>query len=352
MVTSLSELVSELSLQAVPTFWNCQFPFDDIKKAYHGTDKESLVDSFIDIASKRFPIARVNTKDFLDLGLLAETKKLILAYMVTGNNSISLFIQNLVDTREWMSQFRDIVTRRQFFTLIHSCRNTKQYSSLFQFSSFYNLYSPKLPSTCSRVNIHILSKDYILVQYINDYDKPDYIVIKVGELFEYITPVVEYDPSKFLSLTLRVEDKIFVGDSIKTLKDPSTFPVEETNKVIDITYGNTIYSLDPKDGVVWNNWDREELVIPKFRSMKDVGVLASYEHKGMLIILLTNGVIWTLPNNKFVNVNSIKGLESMNLDIFSISSQEKGVYISTEGTIVESVPFSVFIRFVIQSLFR
>ena len=218
MVNSFSELEAKLNIRAIPTSWNSPFPVEKIKASYKRSEFEVSVNAFLIECQKKYPDAKVNTVDLFYLGLLAESFDLLLAFFITGNNSIDLFIQNNVNTKEWMNQFKGEVPRRQFFELIHNCKNIKEYNSLFPISTFYNLYSSKLPIYCNKVNVSTLSNEYILIQYMNDIGDPQYRVIKFDNYsFIELTPVIEYNPSNFNSITLKVDGKTFIGDCLKYL---------------------------------------------------------------------------------------------------------------------------------------
>lgn len=344
MLESFEALCAELNLIPISVFWNSPFPFDIIVKHYSKSEMRNKIDLFINAVKRKYPDAKVNNLDLYNIGLLAETFDIMIAYFVTGNNSIFLIFHDGLNTKEWMDQFKEKVCRRVFFSLIHSYRNFKNYTSLFPLSTFHNLYSSNLPIQCNKVNLYILNKEYILVQYLNDAGNPNYRVIKPGETFEEFIPKVSYDSSKFNCLRFEFDGKVFTGDCVKYLFDG-----------IDKTYGTIddgCYHIDPKEGVVWCDGDDLVEYIPKFKKDPKVGVVFSTMITNKKVTLLDNGTIWILPDNQFINLKSIKGLETLNQDIFSISTEKRGIMVSLEPNTVECVPKNIFLRFLIKILFN
>jgi hypothetical protein len=343
MVESFKELCAELNLIPVYVNWNEDFPFFSVMECYSKTPIEEKINSFIQAVKKKYPDARINNMDLYNLGLLADSFDLMLAYFVSSNTTIGLIFHDGTNTKEWMDQFKDKVNRRIFFSLVHSYRNFKNYVSPFPLSIFYNLYPSTLPNQCSKVKTYVLNKEYILVHYINDAGNPDYRVIKPGEVFEEFIPTVKYDPSKFNCLQFEFDNKVFTGDSAKYLFDG----VEREYGIIN----EGCYHIDPREGVVWCDGDDYVENIPGMKTDPKLSIVFSTMINNKKVILLDNAMLWILPDNQFIRLKSIKGLETINADLFALSSEKKGIMVSLEPNTIECVSKNIFIRFLKTMLF-
>ena len=180
------------------------------------------------------------------------------------------------------------------------------------------------------------------MQYLNDAGSPDYRVVKPGETFEEFIPKITYDPSKFNSLKFEFDNKVFTGDCVKYLFDG----VEREYGVIK----DGCFHLDPREGLVWCDGDSTVETIPKFKKDHKTEVVFSTFINKKKVVVLDNGTLWILPDNYFVNLRSLKGLENLNTDFFSLSTEKKGIIISLEPNTMECVPKNVFQRFLTTRL--
>ena len=342
MAESFKELECKLNLIPVSVNWNDSLPFDLIIEKYSDSTLKDKIVILAETVKKRYKDIKVNKLDLYKVGVLADSFDLRLAYFITGNNSIDLIFHDDLNTKDWMDQFKGEVCRRQFFNLIHSYRNFKPYNSLFSISTFYTLYSSNLPIQCNKVNTYIIGKEYIVVQYLNDYGNTEYRVIKPGfEFTEYI-PTIKYNSDNFQCLQFEFDNKVFTGDCVKYLFDG-----------VDREYGNIDdgeFHLDPKEGTVWKDGDCYQEYIPKFKKDQKTKVLFSIMVKDKKVILLDNAFIWVIPDNQFISLRSIKGLENLDTDIFSISTKEKGIMVSVEPGTMECVPTVVFQQFLTRNI--
>ena len=339
MAESFEQLSSLLGIKTISVDWNDPFPFDKVLTLNNHVHN---IRTFLGAVRKKYPDAKINNQDLGNIGILAESFDIMLAYFITGNNTIDLVFHDGLNTKEWMDQFKGQVCRRQFFNLIHSYRNFKPYHSLFPFSTFYNLYSSNLPIQCNKVNTYILNKEYIVIQYLNDAGSPDYRVIKPGEVFSEFIPLVTYNPSNFNSIKFEFDNKVFIGDCVKYLFDG-----------IEREYGNIdegSYHIDPREGTVWCDEDSLIEYIPRFKKDPKITKLLSVVINNKKVVLLSNATLWVLPDNQFIPLVSIPGLKYINQDIFSISSEDKGIMVSLEPNTMECVPQNIFVHFLVENI--
>lgn len=339
MAESFIELEQKLGLTPISVKWNDSLPLDSIIEKYSKTGLKDKIKVFAGVVKKKYADPKVNKVDLYNIGMLAESIDLKIAYFITGNNSIDLIFHDSLNTKEWMDQFKGEVCRRQFFNLIHSYRNFKPYTSLFSISTFYNLYSSNLPIQCNKVNTYILNKEYIVVQYLNDYGYPEYRVIKPGFEFVEYTPVVKYNPTVFQSLQFEFDGKVFIGDCVKYLYDG----VDKDPEIIDVDG----FHIDAKNRFVWKDGDCFKTSISADLK-RDTQVILSFTVRDKKVVLLDNALIWIIPDNRFISLCSFEGLRTLNTDIFSISTKERGMMISLESNTMEYVPTNIFQQFLQQ----
>lgn len=341
MVKSLEELKSELNIKTISVDWNECFPYYMLESTYKNDSFYENICLFVNALSEQ-PRYYINRKGLYQLGVLAEVFDLLLAYFVIDYKSIELFFYPKKATNEWLETFKKHLNRRQFFNTVKSYRTIKKYNSYFDISSYYQLCSPDIPSYNGKPNVIKLNNDYLLIQYPNDVYSSDYKVIKIGTKFETLNPKISFNSDVFECITLKVEDKVFTGDSIKHLWDGT----ERTKNVINIKFKNIDYTLTPETGLLRSydsetNTERED-EIEKFKVDAYTFIISVREYKGKTAAILSNGFIWYLDDNRFLNLKSIPGFEHLDVEIFGMSSEKRGIILRMDENSLENVPCSVF----------
>lgn len=348
MANSLNELKQTLNIKTISVEWNDSFPDYMLKSTYIDTPIYNDVLELQSTLSEEYHRIKITRKGLYRLGLLAEMHNLELAYFVIDAINIELFFYpKLESTKQWLEIFKEHLTRRQFFNLVKSYNTIKQYNSMFEMASYFQLTSPERPLNYGKPNVIKLNNDYILIQYPNDVFSPTYRVIKPGLKFEQFRPSINYDNTTFDCITLDVDDKHFTGDSIKHLWDGN----EKTINKIEIKHKDTKQTLDAQEGLLTIIKDDiiknerniiRDIPIEKFKRDATTKIILDKTFKDKRAILLSNGFIWYVDEYRFFNIKNIKGFENLNTDLFSMSSEKKGIILSLDENSIECVPSIVF----------
>lgn len=355
MANSLNELKQTLNIKTISVEWNDNFPDYMLKSTYIDTPIYNDILELQNTISEECHRIKITRKGLYRLGILAEMHNLELAYFVIDAINIELFFyQKLESTKQWLEIFKEHLTRRQFFNLVKSYNTIKQYNSMFEMSSYFQLTSPERPLNFGKPNVIKLNNEYILIQYPNDVFSPTYRVIKPGIKFEQFRPTINYNNNSFDCITLDVDNKHFIGDSIKHLWDG--IQKEQNNNIIQINHNKMIHTLNTEDATLTielvdkqnNNTSKHITTLEKFRKDNNTKIILDKTYKDKRIILLSNGYVWNVDEFKFINLKSIKEFENLNLILFNMSSEEKGIILSLDENSIECVPSIVFEKFMLK----
>jgi len=370
MVKSFDEVKSILNIKTLKVEWNDTIPSADFKKLCADKDikfynpyinqietisKKEIYNQSLSklekaLSNQSIP---VNRRALYQLGVLAENFDLLLTYFVINPTTIEMFFYpKMENIKEWFEMFKSLVTRRQFFNLVKSYKTIKNTDSVFSNSCFYQISSPEQPDYCSNVYFSKLNNDYIVVQYKLDIDKPVYRVIKLGKEFKTLVPEVVYDGS-LEGITLTVEGKKFVGDSIKHLWNG----VDKVKKNIEIEFNKFYYSLDTDNAILYiddgeDGKYNEEIQIEKFKKDLYAYIVLDRTINHTRMIVLSNGYVWNVNHDKFFNLAGNPALIGLNTEVFSMSSEEKGVFLCFDGNSVERVPVEDFDKILVEYLHK
>lgn len=353
MIESFAELKETFGLKTILVKWNQDFPIEGIREIYKDTKGFLSLFHFLDYLENTYSNLKVNTRDFYIIGKIAESYDIMISYLITGNNDIELLIRKGTNTKEWLDLFKEGgVARKAFFALVHSFNCLHKYITPFTDSTFYNLYSPHLLTSCVKVNTYILNREYILVQYLNDYAMPEYRVIKPGKVFQEWVPEIVYTPSKFNCITITVDGEVFVGNQIKNLWNKEPDIVDE----IKIEYNQAIFTFCPRNGSYFykdlvDGYVSDIEYVRRYKNDPYINQIFSMDVNGKRVVLLSNGLVWIIPDNKMVDLRSFGDLHDLNIDLFRLSSEEKGIMVSLTNTTIECVPTDTFKRILICLLF-
>ena len=346
MANSIKEVKEILGIKSVRAEWNDPFPreqllsinagdsslCDKIKRFYSHLDKHNL------------SACKVDRRDLCKICQIADVCDLMLAYIVTEPIAIELFFWHKIETSDWLAQFKQHCTRRQFFSLFQTLKNVKPANSDFTLSQFYQLVSPNLPLGYTASTFK-LDNNHIIVAYRHDVEKPILRVIEISEDgFKSFEPEVYTNMEVFDSIEIKFNGKTYQGDSLKTLWDGTERGYQD-KETISVNYEGCSHILNTVDGTVEfddgkDGYDFFE--IEKFRRGKNVDIILEVDRHNKKALLLSNGFIWVLNDDTFYDIKGFSGLEQINLDLFSMSSKDKGIVVSKDATCIELVPCSIF----------
>ena len=344
MATSIREIKDILNIKSVRAEWNDPFPRDQLLSV--NSDDPSLCDKikkfYAQIDKHNLSVCYVTRRDLCIICQIADACDIMLAYIVTEPTAIELFFWHRMETVDWLAQFKPLCTRRQFFALVQTLKNIKPASCEFTLSQYYQLVSPNLPFGYT-TNTVKLDKDHLIVVYRHDVLSPIFRVVEISNNgFKSFTPEIKTNMESFESIILEFNGKTYRGDSLKTLWDGNERGYEDRN-TISIEYGGKTHILNTVEGTVeFSDNDGDFFEIEKFRRAKNIDIILEVNRHNKKAVLLSNGFVWILHNDTFCDVRSFSGLDQLNLDLFSMSSLEKGIVISRDANSIELVPCAIF----------
>ena len=249
---SIAEVKKELNLKTVRVKWNDPFPAKELLDVNKSDNilhprLEAFCDQMIQHGLDR---SRVTRKDLVKLCALADANDLIMAYIVTEPIAIEIFCHEKVRTDVYLSEFKEIMSRKIFFNTIQSFRNVKDVNNDFPLSQYYQLVSPNLPFWYDSY-VKKIDNDYILVSYKHDVLPPIHNVVKITKRgFETFSPEIIFDPDVFYSTTIKFDGKTYNGYSIRNLFNPLNEEKKGDEKFLCYTYKDEFYVLDPSNATI------------------------------------------------------------------------------------------------------
>ena len=348
---SIAEVKKELNLKTVRVEWNDPFPAKELLNVNKSDNilhprLEAFCEQMIQHGLDR---SKVTRKDLVKLCALADANDLIMAYIVTEPTAIEIFCHEKVRTDAYLAEFKPLMARRLFFNMFQSLRNVKDVNDDFSLSQYYQLASPNLPFGYDAY-IKKIDNDYILVSYRHDVLPPIHRIVRVTKRgFESFTPEVSFNPEVFDSITMKFDGKTYTGDSLRTLWDGTERESKDDERTLCYTYKNEFYILDSEKATVQvqsltsdHSFDDFFDDLDHFRKTAKIDIILEVSRNDKRALLLSNACIWFVDDCSFVNLLSLEGLKTLNTELFTMSSKEKGIVISRDNNGIELVPSTIF----------
>lgn len=351
MVENYSELFKSGNFIPLKVVWNMPLPIEDILNLYA---KRSIYKNLLNlfkhlesIKDRVFPDGLILTQESLfSMGYIAKDFDIMVFTISKGVSDTFLCFKEYEDTDTWMAFWKGLLNRRQFFDSVYSYRTTSKIKKLYSPSHMYHLIIPTIKEGVE-AKVTRLDFDTLLISYTKDYAEPMTQIMRVMEngTFTYLNHTFTYDNNALipLSLTIESDPHIYKGYSFHTMSNPEVKEQEKQEL-------KSAFTFRKNDKEYWINFDRALLGVDaicqqrkayelRWEKLQPTKIIYSdtLPHSDITYFVFHTGYIWIPELFRLVSISESLGV-TISTVLFSLSSKEKGIFISsTENKYLEII---------------